>query len=428
MHYPRLFLTTALLACLATGAFAQHTAIDPQPRDGDWWTKRHESMNARVAEGNVDLLFIGDSITHGWEGSGKEVWAEYYEDRNAVNLGISGDKTEHVLWRLDNGNLEGISPRAAVIMIGTNNWEQNSAPEIAEGITKIVEKLQTRIPDIKILLLGIFPRADKPKEFCDKLVEVNHTVANLADWQKIFFLDIGYAFLDETGALPESVMPDLLHPNEVGYQIWAKTMEPVLANILGDEPQDGPAWKPLFDGQSLTGWQIIDGTDNAWGAADGLLYTTPEGGGWLATEAEYADFELLLEFKTPEGGNSGVFIRAPKEGNPAFAGSEIQVLDDYADEYKDLQPGQYCGSIYATAAPSERVTRPAGEWQQMRIRAEGPEVQVWLNGTHIVEADLSQHEDKLADHPGLTRETGFIGLQCHGSRLDYRDLQIRELK
>ena len=425
MHHARFIVITVLLAGLAFGAVAQHAAINPESREGGWWIRRHQSMNDRVVQGNADLIFVGDSITQGWEGAGKEVWAEYYGDRNAVNLGIGGDRTQHVLWRLANGNLKGITPRVAVVMIGTNNWEQNSAPEITEGVTQIVEKLQADVPGIKVLLLAIFPRADKPQEFRDKLVEVNRNIAKLADWQEVFFLDIGYAFLDEEGILPKSIMPDLLHPNETGYEIWAKTMEPMLAELLGDEPHDGASWKPLFDGTSLNGWQVIGGPADAWAAENGLLYTTPDGEGWLATQNEYANFELLLEFKVPEGGNSGVFIRAPKEGNPAFEGSEVQVLDDYADEYKELKPWQFCGSVYATAAPSERVTRPAGEWQEMRIRAEGPRVQVWLNGTHIVETDLSKQQDKLADHPGLVRETGFIGLQNHGSRLDYRDLEIR---
>ena len=109
-----------------------HDAIQPVPRDGRWM-KRHESMNSRVAEGNVDLVFIGDSITQGWEGRGKAVWAEYYGDRNAVNLGIGGDRTQHVIWRLQNGNLKDIHPKAAVIMIGTNNSGDDTAEQIAEA-------------------------------------------------------------------------------------------------------------------------------------------------------------------------------------------------------------------------------------------------------------------------------------------------------
>ena len=119
-------------------------------------------------------------------------------------------------------------------------------------------------------------------------------------------------------------------------------------------------WKPLFDGKSLAGWKAIDGAMSSWGAEQGVLFTTGKGGGWLSTEAEYADFELKLEFKSPPGGNSGVFLRAPWQGNPAFAGMEIQVLDDAAPEYKTLQDYQYCGSLYDVVAANPRGTKPAG--------------------------------------------------------------------
>ena len=111
----------ALVLGFTASAFAQENdAIKPVPRDANWM-KRHDSFNARIKQGNVDLLFIGDSITQGWEGAGKAAWSEKYGKRNAVNLGIGGDRTQHVLWRLDNGNIDGIKPKLAVLMIGTNN-------------------------------------------------------------------------------------------------------------------------------------------------------------------------------------------------------------------------------------------------------------------------------------------------------------------
>ena len=132
-------------------------AVVPVPREGGW-VKRHESFNERVKKGNVDLIFIGDSITQGWEGAGKKVWEEFYGKRNAVNLGIGGDRTQHVLWRLENGNIEGIKPKLAVLMIGTNNSGSNSSEQIAAGVTAIVEKLRKELPETKVLVLGIFPR------------------------------------------------------------------------------------------------------------------------------------------------------------------------------------------------------------------------------------------------------------------------------
>ena len=184
----------------------------------------------------------------------------------------------------------------------------------------------------------------------------------------------------------------------------------------------------MFNGKDLAGWEQVGGKSPSWHVADGLLYTDGTGGGWLSSTKEYADFELALEYRVPPNGNSGVFIHAPREGNPAFAGSEIQVLDDFGSDYTKLEPWQYCGSIYSTVAPTRRVTRPAGEWQSMHIRAEGSKVSVTLNGFPIiVDANLNDHLDKLEKHPGLKRTSGYIGLQDHTARVDFRNIRIREL-
>ena len=166
----------------------------------------------------------------------------------------------------------------------------------------------------------------------------------------------------------------------------------------------------------------------SWHVEDGILYCSGGGGGWLSTTKEYGNFELELEFRVPPGGNSGVFLRAPHEGNPAFAGMEIQVLDDRADEYAKLQPYQYCGSLYGIAPPKTRVSKPAGEWQTMKIVCDGAEVQVALNGTPISDTNLDEQTAHEAEHPGINRASGYIGLQNHGTRLDYRNIRLRELK
>ncbi len=187
-------------------------------------------------------------------------------------------------------------------------------------------------------------------------------------------------------------------------------------------------WQDLFNGKDLTGWKPIGGDKAAWGAKDGLLYTTGTGGGWLSTTKQYADFEIDLDFRVPENGNSGIFIRTPQRGNPAAEGLEVQVLDDYGDKYKTLKPNQYCGSVYFVKAPAKRVSRPAGEWQTMRVRAVGPHIAVWLNGVPISETDISKAKSSAESHPGMTRTQGYIGFQNHGSRLDYRNIRIREFK
>jgi beta-glucosidase len=217
---------------------SDNDAIKPVPRDGGWM-KRHQSMNERVAKGNVDLIFIGDSITQGWEGGGaKKVWEEYYGKRNAVNLGISGDRTQHVLWRLENGNIKGISPKLAVIMIGTNNSGSNTSEEIADGVKAIVKKLREDLPETKILILGIFPRGENPENKQRQVnIGANALIAKAADNKMVHYLDIGDKFLAPDGALSKEIMPDLLHLNEKSYRIWAESIEPSVAKLMGQIPE-----------------------------------------------------------------------------------------------------------------------------------------------------------------------------------------------
>ncbi|MBD3274843.1 MAG: DUF1080 domain-containing protein [Candidatus Marinimicrobia bacterium] len=185
---------------------------------------------------------------------------------------------------------------------------------------------------------------------------------------------------------------------------------------------------PLFNGEDLTGWEQIEGEEGAWGVENGLLFTEGAGGGWLSTDRTFDNFKLSLEFRVPEGGNSGVFLRTPRHGNPAYAGMEAQVLDDYAEKYETLQPWQYTGSIYAVVAPSKRVTKPAGEWNTYEILCNGPMVKIWLNGELVNDTNLIHHMDKADSHPGIKRRSGYIGLQNHSTRVDYRNIVIKELK
>lgn len=250
----RSLLSVLLITCCVGVARADATepvseAMKPAHRnETEWWAKRMEEKNARMKEGNVDLLFIGDSITHSWEGDeGKAIWDEYYGDRNAANIGFSGDRTQHVLWRFAHGNIDGISPKVAVIMIGTNNAGDNSADEIADGIRSVVATLRQKLPNTKLLLLGVFPRDVQPgTPNRNKLKAVNEEIATLDDGKKVFFLDIGQAFLTPEGVLTADVMPDSLHPNAKGYKIWAEAMEPKLSELLGDAetPTETPTETP----------------------------------------------------------------------------------------------------------------------------------------------------------------------------------------
>ncbi|MHC4673064.1 MAG: platelet-activating factor acetylhydrolase IB subunit [Planctomycetota bacterium] len=215
-----------------------HSAVTPVPRTDEWWVKRHESFNARAQQGNVDLVFIGNSITHSWENAGKEIWSKYYGHRRAMNLGISGDRTQHVLWRLDHGNIDGISPKVAVLMIGTNNSNgtDNMAEEIADGITAIVKRLTSKLPRTRVLILGIFPRGEKPDPQREKNTRASQMVMKLADDQTVYYIDIGEHFLQPDGTLTKEIMPDYLHLTSWGYQIWAIAIEGKLRELLGEKP------------------------------------------------------------------------------------------------------------------------------------------------------------------------------------------------
>jgi len=213
--------------------------VRPIPRGGGLLA-RHKRMNERVKQGDVVLLMIGDSITQGWEGGGKDVWKKYYAHRKAVNLGIGGDRTQHVLWRLANGNLEGIAPKLAVVMIGTNNAGDDTSEEIAEGIRTIAKLLRERTPKTKVLLLGIFPRGKNDDDAHRRVtMKANEIVADWVektDDKMVVYLDIGDHFLGPDRTLSRQVMPDLLHLTPAAYATWAGAIEPTVAKLLGDQP------------------------------------------------------------------------------------------------------------------------------------------------------------------------------------------------
>lgn len=195
---------------------------------------RHDGFLEDIKKGNNDLVFVGDSITDGWRGGGKKVWDEAFAPLKALNLGIGGDRTEHVLWRLQNGELEGYQAKLFVIMIGTNNGG-DSKEDVAGGITAIVNEIKKRQPQAKILLLGIFPRAPQASDRGrQKNNQVNQIVAKLDDGGKTLkYMDIGDKFLDEKKDLPKDIMPDFLHPNAKGYQIWADAILPTVKEMMG---------------------------------------------------------------------------------------------------------------------------------------------------------------------------------------------------
>lgn len=210
--------------------------------------KSHESFLARGKSGPIGVLFIGDSITAGWaQPTRKHIWETYYGKWQPANFGIGGDQTQHVIWRITNGELDGISPKVAVLMLGTNNTATHTAAEIAAANKKIVSLIRAKLPQTKVLVLAVFPRgAPKDRQTgvitpdaiatAAKRMEIIHGVnaelAKLDDGKNVRFLDINANFLGQDGKIPFSIMPDQLHPNAAGYQIWADAMQPLLTEMM----------------------------------------------------------------------------------------------------------------------------------------------------------------------------------------------------
>ena len=191
-----------------------------------------------------------------------------------------------------------------------------------------------------------------------------------------------------------------------------------------------PGFVPLFDAKSLAGWTLARGRGPGYVVENGILVCPADGGGNLFTEKEYANFVLRLEFRMSEGANSGVGIRAPLEGDAAYQGMEIQILDDGAERYRGrLKPAQFHGSIYDVFPARQGFRKPVGQWNEEEIAADGRRIKVVLNGNVIVDADLDTVTDPavLKKHPGLARKSGHVGFLGHGTRVDFRNIRIKEL-
>jgi lysophospholipase L1-like esterase len=246
----RPLLALLVLALLLPAAPAQTSAPATRERsdasaatpkkDTGQFVKRHESFLARAKAGPIGLLFLGDSITDNWS-KAPGVWNKYYAQYDPANFGIGGDTTQNVIWRIEQGELDGIHPRVVVLMIGTNNAGSNDAAEIFAADKKIVGMIRARLPETKVLLLAIFPRGPRKNRDGseDNYIErmqiinaVNPQLATLDDGVNVRYLDIGAKFLGPDGKIPDAIMGDHLHPTVAGYQIWADAMQPLLSEML----------------------------------------------------------------------------------------------------------------------------------------------------------------------------------------------------
>jgi len=218
------------------------TIAESRPVSTGWklWMKHHENRKKWVADRKVDLLMVGDSIVFRWGRNGARVWDEYYAKRNGCNIGSSGDRIQHMLWHFQNGGLDGLkgkNPKLVLVMIGTNNRgkPENKGTDTAYGILAILKEIRMRLPESKILLMGLFPRGRIPTDRGRmRNEEINKIIRTYADNEIVHWLDIGHVFLDEKGGLIKELMPDGLHPGEKGFHAWAEAMEPTIKKLLNE--------------------------------------------------------------------------------------------------------------------------------------------------------------------------------------------------
>ena len=202
--------------------------------DSGWesWMGRHESICKEARDGEPEVIFIGDSITHFWQDVGKPHWKKNYTKYSPINMGFGGDRIQHLLWRLQNGELEWIEPKLAVLLIGTNNSADNTPDEIAEGIKRVCAVIREKLPKTKIMLQAILPRdeVDSPRRAVNNAV--NEKIATLDDGEWIYFRDMRDIWTDDVGVIKKELMDDLLHPTRDGYAVWAEQLVPAIEELV----------------------------------------------------------------------------------------------------------------------------------------------------------------------------------------------------
>jgi lysophospholipase L1-like esterase len=310
----------ALLACgvwaIPVVGAAELNTTRPAEKD----PQRHTGFldDIKKMHGAINLVFVGDSITDGWRGGGASVWQKTFAVHKALNLGISGDRTEHVLWRLQHGELDGYEARLFVIMIGTNNGDP--APDVAEGIKAILAEIRGKQPQANILLLGIFPRGEKADGGREKNASVNKLIAKFDDGRAVHFLDIGDKFLQPDKSMSPDVMPDFLHPSLKGYEIWAQAIDETVQALLKESNNSALAGPGPYKKLAALAAKIKTG------AGLGAVLKT------LATKKESKDADEAAEAKMMydalhDGGQENLDAAlAVKESRPVLAIARLEKL------------------------------------------------------------------------------------------------------
>jgi len=237
MQKMSLILSVLLIAGIACAE--QISTSSTNRLNEGWWKQRFEEKQTQAAQGNWPLVFMGDSITHGWDNAGKTTREKYFAGQRILNLGFGGDRTEHVLWHIDQADWQKIDAKVLMLMIGTNNTghrkaDQEKPEDTVAGIKAILDRLAEKTPQTKILLLAIFPRSEKASDTLRmRNAQVNAVLPTLADNKHVFWMDINARLLEADGAtLSREIMPDLLHPREKGYTLWAEAVKPKLDELL----------------------------------------------------------------------------------------------------------------------------------------------------------------------------------------------------
>ena len=394
---------------------------------------------------------MGDSITHGWEGAGKPVFEEFFGKYNTLNIGFSGDRTEHVLWRLQHGAVEGISPKVLVMMIGTNNTgHRQDAPEhTALGISLILSELQKRLPETQILMLGIFPRDAETtgplRQINDK---INQILSRMEDGHQVHYLNINDIFLTEEGTLPREVMGDLLHPGEKGYRMWAEAVAPVVEDLMdGEMSEEASAVKAaegelIFDGKTMNGWR---GAEGFWSVQDGALtgQTTEEKPLKANTfviwdGGKVKNFELNMKFRITAG-NSGIQYRSQDLGDNVVAGYQADM--DYTKNYAGILYDERGRGILANRFQKVLLKKDGGKDEsaldgspEKFLETYQPEqwntYQIIADGNHLIHRINGVTTIDVVDEQDDAEDSGILAFQLHVGPpmiVQYKDIRLKDL-